>query len=124
MTEMPLRLRLDYLWFPDEQPSEEIREFCMSELEKYGWREDVILSHTCPYDLRPLDKLMPGLDESKVDSSTELFLQKIRERITYNKWYCRHWHIDRDTPDIEFLYRKVTMMQRNKEEGMKTGEVQ
>ncbi len=106
----PLRLRMDYPWFPDEQPSEEIREFCMSELEKHGWREDVVLSHTCPYDLRPLDKLMPGLDESKVDSSTELFLQKIRERITYNKWYCGHWHIDRKTPDIEFLYRKVTML--------------
>jgi len=105
----PLRLRLDYPWFPDEQPSDEIKERCLHSIEEHGFREDIILSHTCPYDDRPLDR-MAGTDPSRVDFSTELFLQEIKDKITYRKWYCGHWHIDRKTPDIEFLYNTVIMI--------------
>ena len=106
----PLRLRLGYPWFPDEQPSEEIKERCRKAVAEHGFREDIVLSHTCPYNDRPGD-VLKGIDESKIDFSTEHFLQEIKDQITYNKWYCGHWHIDRSTPDVEFVFHRIQKLQ-------------
>ena len=105
----PLRLRLDYPWFPDEQPSDEIKERCRKAIRDHGYKEDVILSHTCPFEDRPKEAIA-GIDPSKVDFSTEEFLQEIKDQITYNKWYCGHWHIDRKAGGMEFLFQKVVML--------------
>lgn len=69
----------------------------------------ILLSHICPYSDRPLDHLLPEVDQSTIDTSTEEFLLEIKDRITYHKWYCGHWYFDRRTSDVEFLYRKITI---------------
>lgn len=97
-------------WFSDEQPDDEIKSRVMAQLKEDSFEEDVILSHTCPMSLRPVDKFMKGIDQSKVDTSTEEFLEKIHLITKYNKWYCGHWHINRKTPEIEFLFERVSMV--------------
>ena len=42
------RLARGFHWWPDEQPSEEIRREVETVLERRDWQVDVVLSHTCP----------------------------------------------------------------------------
>ena len=81
-------------WFPDEQPDEEIKRYAEAQLEKAGWRVDYVLSHTAPLQYEPRHAFMPDLDQSTVDKSTEEWLDSIEKRLTYNKWFCGHYHID------------------------------
>ncbi len=39
-------LMYGYGWWPDEQPSEEIKRYVESRLDRLGWKVDVVLSHT------------------------------------------------------------------------------
>ncbi len=101
------RLEKGYGWFPDEQPSQETKAYVEQQLDKAGWNVDVVLSHTVPYQYRPLDLFIRGLDQSTVDSSTEEWLMDIESRITYKKWYAGHYHCDRDVDNLRIMYRKV-----------------
>lgn len=65
---------------------------------------EIVLSHTCPYKYVPTDMFLPGIDQAKVDNSTEKWLDKIEEQYRYQSWLCGHWHIDRQVDKIYFLY--------------------
>ena len=91
------RLIRGYNWFESEQPSDEIKNRVEDKLMKLGNSVDIILTHTCPYSYRPVDMFLPGIDQSKVDSSTELWFETFLTRgIKFEHWYCGHYHIDRD----------------------------
>ncbi len=101
------RLERGYNWFADEQPSAEIKARVEQQLEKCGWKVDVVLSHTVPYKYQPTDLFIKGLDQSTVDSSTEEWLGKIEEKLQYKQWYAGHYHCDRDVERLKIMYRKV-----------------
>ena len=92
-------------WFPDEQPSAEIKADVENRLEKLGWTIDVVLSHTCPAKYIPFEAFLPGLDQSTVDRSTEEWLDEIEDRLAYSVWFCGHWHIDKSIDNLHFLYK-------------------
>ena len=102
----PYRLTRGFAWFPDEQPSDEIKAYVESQLENN--HIDVILSHTCPYKYRPIDAFLPMIDQRDVDESTELWLDTIEDKYPYDAWFCGHWHIDRVVDKIHFLYNSAT----------------
>ncbi len=103
------RLERGYNWFSDEQPTDETKAFVEQQLDKAGWSVDVVLSHTLPYQYRPVDLFIRGLDQSTVDSSTEKWLTDIESRLTYKRWYAGHYHCDRDIDDLKIMYRKVCL---------------
>ena len=72
-----------------------------------GKEFDVILSHTCPLKYVPIEMFLPGINQSKVDSSTEEWLDKIEEVADYKSWYCGHWHTDKRVDRMHFLFRGV-----------------
>ena len=94
------RLRMDMNWFPDEQPSDEIKTLVEQKLEDLNWKIDVILSHTCPERYVPVEAFLSGIDQSTVDNSTEEWLSRIEEKLDYKAWYCGHWHINKRIDDI------------------------
>ena len=96
-------------WWEDEQPSEEIKAYVERQIKNR--RIDVILSHTCPYRYRPTEAFMPGIDESRIDTSTEEWLDKIEERTDYHAWLCGHWHINKSIDKLNFLYDGVISSQ-------------
>ena len=76
-------------------------------LSERSWKVDVVLSHTCPAKYTPTETYFPGIDQSKVDKSTENWLDTIEDRLTYQRWYCGHWHINKHIDRIDFLFGDV-----------------
>ena len=103
------RLQKGYGWFEDEQPSEDIKHFVEKQLEDSNWVVDVVLSHTTPYQYRPIDLFLDFIDQSTVDSSTEEWLTSIEEKLSYDKWYAGHYHCDRTVDKLQLMYRNVEL---------------
>lgn len=101
------RLSKGYLWFADEQPSDETKQQVESKLETVGRKIDIILSHTCPLKYVPTETLSPNIDQSTVDVSTEKWLDSIEDSTQYSKWYCGHYHIEKAVDKMQFLYREI-----------------
>lgn len=101
------RIQKGLPWYPDEQPSAEIKERVEQQLDKLNWNADILLTHTCPSKAVPKEKYIPNVDQSTVDTSTEDWLDKIEDRLNYNQWYCGHWHIDKQVENIRFVYKDI-----------------
>lgn len=99
-----VRLMYGYGWWPDEQPSEEIKQYVESRLDKLGWKVDVVLSHTTPLKYEPVEVFLKGIDQSRVDKSTEKWLDGIEDRLEYRKWYCGHCHTEKKIDRIEIMF--------------------
>lgn len=64
-----MRLRYGYGWWPDEQPSQEIKKNVEQKLDEQGWKVDVVLSHTTPLKYEPVEVFLPGVNQSQVDKT-------------------------------------------------------
>ena len=104
------RLKMGYRWFPDEQLSDSEKDMIREKIRAHGSREDIILAHTCPYNNRPTECFMSGLDRSKVDESMELFLQEIADSTGYNAFYCGHWHTEKTDGRVHILFHDVILL--------------
>lgn len=79
------RLARGWAWFPNEQPSADIKDYVEQQLEKHENQIDIVLSHTCPLKYEPTEVFLSGIDQSSVDKSTEEWLDRIEERIDYKR---------------------------------------
>lgn len=104
------RLRYGGGWWPDEQPSDDIKAYVKRQLRHNP--VDVILSHTCPLKYKPVEAFLPGIDQSKVDDSTEKWLDEIEESTDYTAWFCGHWHINKHIDKLHFLYHNFETLER------------
>ncbi len=91
-------------WWPDEQPSPEIKACVESKLDQIGWKVDVVLSHTVPLKYEPVEVFLPGIDQRKVDKSTEQWLDQIEERLHYGKWYAGHYHTEKKKDRLQIMF--------------------
>lgn len=73
------RLSRGWSWWPDEQPSPEIKAYT--------------------------EMFLGGIDQRTVDDSTERWLDTIEESIQYKAWFCGHWHTDKRIDKMHFLFR-------------------
>lgn len=101
------RVRNGFPWFPDEQPSDETKALVEKNLEKEGFKIDQVLTHTCPYKYMPTEAFLPNINQALVDNSTEEWLDTIEDKLTYNRWLCGHWHIDKTIDKIRFIMEDV-----------------
>lgn len=104
------RLMYGYEWWADEQPSAEIKKYVESQLDKLGWKVDIVLSHTTPLKYEPVEVFMTGIDQSKVDKSTEKWLDKIEDKLDYQKWYCGHYHTEKKIDKLEIMFESFDML--------------
>ena len=93
------RLWMGWKWFKDEQPSEEIKKTIETKLDGLNWNIDILLTHTTAERYEPTFLFLDGIDQSKVDKSTEKWLQEIDDKLTYNHWYFGHYHGDYQISD-------------------------
>jgi 3-oxoacid CoA-transferase subunit A len=98
------RLERNWAWWADEQPSDEIKRRVEQRLEVENWRIDVVLSHTAPLKYEPREMFLDFIDDSKVDKSTEIWLDTIEDRLDYDQWYCGHYHTEKSIDKLRFVY--------------------
>lgn len=99
----PVRIAQGYGWWPDEQPSKEIKARVERRLEAESWQMDVILSHTCPRKYEPVEVFMKSIDQSGVDKATENWLDSIEDRLDYRLWFCGHFHVNKTIDRLRFM---------------------
>ena len=101
------RLQMGWQWFESEQ----ISDMRKLEIEDYltvrKFKTDYVFSHTCPYNTRPTHMFLRSVDQSTVDSSMEVWLQKISDRLTFKHWYFGHYHDDWDNGKYSMLYTDI-----------------
>ena len=100
----PVRLAEGWGWWPDEQPSVDIKARVERRLEMEKHTVDIVLSHTCPLKYEPREMFISGVDQAGVDKSTEIWLDSIDDSLTYKRWYCGHYHTDKTEDRLRFVY--------------------
>ena len=101
------RLAKGYAWFPDEQLTAAEKGAVEAALDQRDWRIDTVLSHTCPAAFVPQEALHASVDQSTVDTAMEDWLQTVEERLAYRRWFCGHFHIEKQEADLRFVYHDV-----------------
>ena len=104
----PMRLARGWAWFPDEQPSVQIKEYVERQLGEKA--VDVVFSHTCPYRYEPIECFLPGVDLGGRRVIKKRWLDELERRIDYSAWYCGHWHIAKRVDRMHFLFTSFEML--------------
>ena len=91
-------------WWPDEQPSDEVKARVEDKLDQLGWKVDVVLSHTVPLKYEPVEVFLSGIDQSKVDKTTEQWLDGVEDRLLYSKWYAGHYHTEKRAARLQLMF--------------------
>ena len=104
------RLAMGYGWWPDEQPSPQVKKKVERVLEERDWQVDVVFSHTCPLKYEPVEVFLPGVDQSTVDKSTEEWLDAIESNLHYERWYCGHYHTEKQVDKLRFMFEDYAVL--------------
>ena len=102
-----IRLARNWAWWPDEQPDEEARQWAEQQLAANGWRTDIVLTHTTPLRYEPVEVFMSCVDQSRVDKSTEGWLDMIEQRLAYRHRYCGHYHTEKTIDRMTFMFESI-----------------
>ena len=102
-----LRIARGLGWWPDEQPSPEIRARVEAKLAALNWKVDVVLSHTVPLKYEPTEVFLPGLDQSRVDKSTETWLDDIESQLDYRGWFAGHYHTEKTVRRLRIMFENI-----------------
>ena len=100
------RLKNDWIWFADEQLTAE--EMTEAEQVYSGKYYDFVFSHTAPVTWEPYDLFLGFIDQSTVDKSMEVWMDKFKDMIGWGCWCFGHFHADRlERPYVEQFYYEV-----------------
>ena len=50
---------------------------------------------------------LPQIDQSKVDKSTETWLDSIEDRLTYKHGYAGHYHTEKDIDRLTLMFESI-----------------
>ena len=64
----------------------------------------MVLSHTTPLKYEPTEVFLSGIDQTRVDKSTEVWLDGLEERLAYGKWYCGHYHTEKTVDRLQLMF--------------------
>lgn len=100
------RLQNNWKWFPFEQLSEVERKSL--EGTTFGRHYDIVMSHTCPISWEPTDLFLSVIDQSTVDKSMEIWLDYLKDNITWSHWCFGHYHADRlERPMVLQMFEEI-----------------
>ena len=72
------------------------------------------MSHTTPLKYEPVEGFLSEVDQSKVDKSTEEWLDGIEYRLEYQKWYCGHYHTEKKVDRVEIVFENFDVFLNRK----------
>lgn len=87
-------------WWKEELPDQQEMDEGKENLEKHGWQVDYIITHCAP------SAFLEDLQASP-DLMTD-YLEEIRQRCEYKKWFFGHYHDNRElTEKDRLLYEQI-----------------
>jgi len=93
-------------WFWNEQLTEDEMEQIYLDLG--GGHYDFVFSHTCPMAWQPTDLFLSAINQNEVDSSMEIWLDKMKDCMNWDVWCFGHYHQDRlERPHVEMYYHDI-----------------
>jgi DNA repair exonuclease SbcCD nuclease subunit len=93
-------------WWSREMPSEEEYLEGIMNLDNHNWEVDIVITHTCPSSTVSL--LNKALNISSEIDELNNYLETIKNRLGYKKWYFGHFHNDLELPDNQVLiYNRI-----------------
>ena len=97
------RLQSGNKWFSGEQLTIEERNNAWDLFK--GKEYDFVFSHTCPLSWQPTDLFLSFIDQSKVDNSMEVWMDKLKDIFTWRHWLFGHYHENRlERPHVEMFF--------------------
>ncbi len=96
-------------WWAEEMPSEAEKAEGLRNLARYGWKVDIILTHCAPTSVR--EKLTVKEEDYPYDE-LNAYLEEIREKCTFRRWYIGHYHQE-GTVDERFRLLKEKIVPLN-----------
>lgn len=102
-------------WWPDEVPGEETRKCFEEVMQKRNNKIDYIFTHTAPLGYEPTEMFIANKSGKKkkktyrldIDKSLEKWLDTMEQKITYEKWFCGHYHTDKQTDRLELMFHRI-----------------
>lgn len=102
------RLERGFKWFENEQLSIGEMNSCLHNITLEPNKFDLILTHTCPLSFQPTDLFLGFIDQSTVDNSMEVWMEKLAHAVEWNIWLFGHYHADRiELPHVEQFYTEI-----------------
>jgi 3-oxoacid CoA-transferase subunit A len=102
------RLMNGWKWHANEQLTRKEMDECARAVmaTKHGF--DLVLSHTCPRSLQPMDLFLRGLDQSTVDNTMERWMEDLFKVFNWKLFLFGHYHADRiEWPHAEQFYTEM-----------------
>lgn len=95
--------RINHLtWWKEEMPSDEEYEEAVRNLEAHNWVVDYIITHCGPNEVIDIySKKFYGHDRL-----TD-FLEEVRKKTQYKRWYFGHYHDNLDIGNHSMLYEMI-----------------
>ena len=88
-------------WWPEELPDPALYDWTRANLERAGWKVDVVVTHCAPRGVQ--EKLAEGYP---VNHLTD-FLEEVRQRLDFGAWYCGHYHREGQADGVTCLYGSI-----------------
>lgn len=92
-------------WWPEEMPSKEEYKEGLRNLEQCNWEVDLVVTHMCPTSTLQLLKESIGTEIE--DDELSRYLEQIKKRLRYKKWFFGHFHQDIELPNHQKLIYKT-----------------
>jgi len=98
-------------WWQEELPSTEECEHAKKNLASHDYKVDIIVTHDAPRSYAESlgynrDVMQSnGYDNKRVNILD--FLNEVLKTVSFQDWFCGHYHIDYDTKSFHFLYQRI-----------------
>jgi len=94
-------------WWKQELPSEEEMQHGLDTLRLNNNTVDYVVTHCLPQEVASIFSM--GL--YKPDTLTMYFNGLLADKISFDKWFCGHYHVDRSIMGkFEILYEKIVRL--------------
>jgi len=87
-------------WWEEEMPSQEEYRRAWENLERAGWQVDLVITHCAPTRIQK--QLDPAFEPDELTD----FLDRAWEKLTFRRWYCGHYHQERELPGLTAIYER------------------
>lgn len=94
-------------WWPSEQSTQANFDNALKNLEKFNWCVDYIMTHVPPYcEVLGFMPRAYALDGYGTDW-TEHHLDEIKSRLSFERWYFGHLHLDQTEARFTAMFNKI-----------------